>query len=562
VALFPNGKQEGNNWCVGDISGSPGKSFKIAIQGTNAGMYKDFANESDKGDLIKLWMEKCNTDFKGACKDIGSLLGVEWGNDKGRPIKTVSNPTSVAVKQQYKTKQLPYLEWWYDYFKERGISADTISKAKLEETECGKLCYPVYDEDGKKVLYRKYQARERNEKGKKKVFQDSGITGKQCLIGKQCLDPESKYIVITEGEEDWLTALGIGWNALTIPQGGPSNSWIENDYDFLMQFDDIYLCFDMDQVGQDATDDAIKRLGIDKCKIVELPEKDLNDCWMNGCDKDELERILLNAKVIIPEKLRDVGFYEDECVRLADPLRYQGTESPFPKLEFKQREGELTIWTGWSSHGKTMVLSQWIINEIRNDKKAMIASMEVAVPKAINLMAKQITGQVNQQSIEKTVSFLHNKLWFYDNTGVADKNEMIEAFIYARKRYNVRVFVIDSLCLCGVSEKDIDEQKDFVQRLRDFVDIHQSHLHLVAHSGKNDTKDESKMPTKFDVRGGVAITDIAFNGITVFRNKKTPEERKEGESDSIIKCWKQRENGIENFVKCKYNSKHSILEEV
>jgi hypothetical protein len=29
--LFPNGHREGNHWCVGDITGAPGNSFKICI---------------------------------------------------------------------------------------------------------------------------------------------------------------------------------------------------------------------------------------------------------------------------------------------------------------------------------------------------------------------------------------------------------------------------------------------------------------------------------------------------------------------------------------------------
>ena len=27
--LFPNGKRDGNHWAVGDVNGTPGKSFKI-----------------------------------------------------------------------------------------------------------------------------------------------------------------------------------------------------------------------------------------------------------------------------------------------------------------------------------------------------------------------------------------------------------------------------------------------------------------------------------------------------------------------------------------------------
>jgi hypothetical protein len=42
--LFPNGKQDGPHWCVGDITGAPGKSFKICIAGDKTGLWGDFAD--------------------------------------------------------------------------------------------------------------------------------------------------------------------------------------------------------------------------------------------------------------------------------------------------------------------------------------------------------------------------------------------------------------------------------------------------------------------------------------------------------------------------------------
>ena len=37
--LFPNGKREGAHWCIGDISGASGESFKICISGDKAGLW-------------------------------------------------------------------------------------------------------------------------------------------------------------------------------------------------------------------------------------------------------------------------------------------------------------------------------------------------------------------------------------------------------------------------------------------------------------------------------------------------------------------------------------------
>jgi hypothetical protein len=75
--LFPNGKREGVHWCVGDVTGVPGKSFKICIGGPKAGLSGDFA-ESGKHSrsLLDLWMAARNCDFKTALREAAQWLGV------------------------------------------------------------------------------------------------------------------------------------------------------------------------------------------------------------------------------------------------------------------------------------------------------------------------------------------------------------------------------------------------------------------------------------------------------------------------------------------------------
>jgi Protein of unknown function (DUF3987) len=74
--LFPNGKRDGNHWCVGDVTGAPGKSFKVCIAGDKAGLWGDFA-ESGKHSRnpLNLWMHARNVDFKTALREAAQWLG-------------------------------------------------------------------------------------------------------------------------------------------------------------------------------------------------------------------------------------------------------------------------------------------------------------------------------------------------------------------------------------------------------------------------------------------------------------------------------------------------------
>jgi len=121
-------------------------------------------------------------------------------------------------------------------------------------------------------------------------------------------------------------------------------------------------------------------------------------------------------------------------------------------------------------------------------------------------------------------------------------DDLLETFTYARRRYNVTQFVIDSLVCLGISIDDFDAQAKAIAQLAAWKKKHRVHVHLVAHSRKGE--DESKVPGKMDVRGSGSITDLVDNMLTVWRNKKREQAKEEGKHikgyDVIISCDKQR----------------------
>ncbi len=99
--LFPNGKREGHHWCVGDISGTPGQSFKICIAGEKAGLWGDFADsEKHSRSLLDLWVRARDVDFKTALREAAEWLGQPLNGLNGagsseRAQNSKSAPTSL-----------------------------------------------------------------------------------------------------------------------------------------------------------------------------------------------------------------------------------------------------------------------------------------------------------------------------------------------------------------------------------------------------------------------------------------------------------------------------------
>ncbi|XBY07296.1 hypothetical protein ABR759_20570 [Escherichia coli] len=53
-------------------------------------------------------------------------------------------------------------------------------------------------------------------------------------------------------------------------------------------------------------------------------------------------------------------------------------------------------------------------------------------------------------------------------TGTAKADRLIEIFDYARRRYGIQLFIIDSLMKCGIGDDDYNGQKAFVDSICDF----------------------------------------------------------------------------------------------
>lgn len=75
--LLPSGVLEGREWCVGSISGEPGRSLKVCAKGAKAGTWCDFAEGGEGGDLIDLWQAVKRMRLIEALDDIRAWLDLE-----------------------------------------------------------------------------------------------------------------------------------------------------------------------------------------------------------------------------------------------------------------------------------------------------------------------------------------------------------------------------------------------------------------------------------------------------------------------------------------------------
>jgi twinkle protein len=563
--LLPAGKRQGAEWCAGSTAGEAGSSLKVHLSGAKAGLWADFSADNS-GDLLDLWMEVKGINFVSALKEAKAFLNVK--DDRPDQFKKAA-PKKYVRPTMDKIQPMESGGPVFEYLtKERRIAPHVLAAYQVGQTissQHGPACvFPVFSPSPNPAVdLVKYTALKREEGGKKVIW--ASPDSKPHLFGWQAINDNTRKVFITEGEIDALTLAGWHMPALSVPSGVKNFDWIEHDYDTLARFERIYLVTDNDEPGIACAEEIAKRLGRERCfRVTITGHKDANEAAMSGkYGPREFALDVEDSRTLDPDNLRNASEYAADLWEENNPSAESiGSETPWG-IEWRVRPGEVTIWTGWSGHGKSLLLNHVVLHDYaKTGSRVLIASLEMPVGQSMAQLARMAMGR-NPQDRDATnavAQYLGGGFWFYDVVGSALWREFMPIFAYAVRRYGIKRIVIDSLLRCGIAEDDYEGQKDFVSALVAFAAEHSIHIHLVAHSRKKD--DETKAPGKLDIRGAAAITDLVHNGWSVWRNKARETKIQAAKQESVngtvdpevlnkpgarLTCWKNRKTGVEEY---------------
>jgi twinkle protein len=265
-------------------------------------------------------------------------------------------------------------------------------------------------------------------------------------------------------------------------------------------------------------------------------------------------------------KVRPASAFVDDLVAKFEP---RDRSKPVPemfstklrsRLEF--RPGETTAWAGYSGHKKSTFTAQVALDLCVQKQMVLMASFEMSPADTLKIMARQAFGtdRPTPDQLKRFAKWTDGRLWIFDHLGRITPDQCLAVCMYFADEFQGNHSFIDSMMMVCSSEESLDEQKQFA------TDIVRSgletgmHMHLIAHCRKPHNGDESKPPTKYDLRGSAAITDQAHNVMTVWANKAKKSVMEAGpthpdyakyveDPDAVISCEKQRHGPWEGKVK-------------
>lgn len=341
------------------------------------------------------------------------------------------------------------------------ICAGIPSRGLSEET-CRRWAYGSASVHGEVVQVAQYHDPLTREvvgqklRTKDKEFSIRGSVRGQ-LYGRHLWRDSGKRVVITEGEIDAMSvdqALGGRWPVVSLPNGASSaRGALSANLEWLNGFDEVVLCFDMDDAGRTAIEECVGLFAPGKVKIATLPLKDANE-MLKAKRVDELIRCLWDTKTYRPDGIVTAADVRDKAfLPPAQDMRWC-----WPSLNswtFGRRYGEAVALGAGTGIGKTTFMTQQIAHDIAEGHRVAVFALEMAPEETVKRVAGQQArkafhvpdGSWTQEELELAVNKLADSdaLFLYDHFGSCEWEVIRERIRYLYHAHGVRVFYLDHL---------------------------------------------------------------------------------------------------------------------
>lgn len=412
-----------------------------------------------------------------------------------------------------------------EYLNKRGISDKTIEYVDLRQDTYNNIAFQLRDTDNV-LLATKYRPSRRIKHGENKMFWQPKASTCPSLYNMNRVDI-TQPLVVTEGYFDCLAVLEAGYtNVVSINGGAEDLHWIEFNYEYLENFEQIILWFDNDKAGQLGVTSAANRLGEYRCKVVkptsqheeyvcqyykelndkvEIKKTDANNILLS-CGSQEIISLINNAEEF---PVKNMKYLMDcESVSVADMEKCSTTLKALDNLLYGNLYPCFTIYSGVPGAGKSSLANvSTIISALEANEKVFVFSGELEEGQLLDWIMAPLAG-VNHIIERKTEEYdrsfyfpttqcqalikkhYHDNIILFDNKQALDSSSttLIDAMNVAYKKYGCRTFLVDnlmSISFDGNSEDDKwDTQKKFIIQLMNFTNRYNVSMNLVVHPRK------------------------------------------------------------------------------
>jgi len=442
--------------------------------------------------------------------------------------------------------ELPVIEHVSKRLEVTGVHK-AIPERKISQKTCEKYNVTVeFGTDGKisKHHYPYYNKSTNDQIGTKvrivdgKQFYSTGTLQDTMLFGQQAWSGGGKYVTITEGEADALAVAEMfdcKFPVVSLKTGcSGAVKDIKENLEWLETFDNVVVCFDSDEPGQEAAKAVLDLFSPNKAKNLKLSLKDAGEMLKEGKIRDFTSE-WWNAKTYCPSGIVS-GLDTWEILKsrknvVSVPYPWEGL-NVFTK-GFRQRE--LVTITSGSGMGKSQVTRELThyLRDATEDNVGVIALEEGVDKTTLGLMSVEASKPLHivevpedeeRQYWERTLGT--GRYFFFDHFGSEREDSLLSRVRYLAKGLDCRWIILDHLSIIVSDQEVPDERKaidSIMTKLRSLVQETGIGLFLVSHlkrPGHGRGHEEGANVSLADLRGSAAIAQLSDMVIGLERNQQ------------------------------------------
>jgi twinkle protein len=463
----------------------------------------------------------------GTCHNCNSTFQLHTYMRKGKVEKEYIRPKAVIHNKIKSTK----IEQW---FQSRGISIKTINDFKISEdieympqinkkTNIIKFNYYI----GNELINIKYRDARKNfklYKGAEKIFYNINS-----IIGyNEC--------AIVEGEMDALSFHEAGYpNVVSVPNGATINNnnldYLDNCIDYFEDKEKIILATDTDEAGLNLQQELIRRLGAEKCFIIDFKDcKDANE-YLLKYGKENLISCISEAAPVPLENVTTFKDVEDEIKDFVQNGFKPGYQVGLPNFDqiFSTYTGQFITVTGIPSSGKSDFVDQMVIGyNLKYNWKIAFASPEnqptyLHAHKLMRKVWQDMPTLSHTHKWQKVSEHINDNFYFIDMERYTLES-VLKKGAELVKRKGIKCLIIDPYNkIRDVNSNSDDVNRytmEYLTKIEVFAKKFDVLVIIVAHPTKmyRDKDGNIEEPTMYNIKGGGEWYDASYHGLLVHRN--------------------------------------------
>ncbi len=347
---------------------------------------------------------------------------------------------------------------------------------------------------------------------------------------------DSKEVIITEGEMDALCFIQAGYpHTISVPNGANTGSmeYLDSSIGILQEKKRIYLSTDNDQRGVELRDELIRRLGPERCYLVNLKDcKDANDYLLKyGPDFmgliSEARPAPVKGVISISEMYSDIRSYFEKGIQ-------PGVEIGIPEIDkhITWETGRLAICTGIPGHGKSSIVD-FIVARLmmKYGWKAGFYTPEnyplkFHSAKIFELLTCHRFSQDDtpESVFDQAVEFMDDHVSYVLNEEDMTLDNILEGAKYLVRTKGIKILVVDPYSRIEHRYERGQSETQYIGLLLDkllsFAQVNNCLTFLVAHPRKMEGSGGThKCPTLYDISGSAHFFNKTDYGFTVYRQR-------------------------------------------